>query len=106
MQVAVYVGDFHVHEVHMNNLVRVLCRHERAAMWRLLGLGDVAGAAFDVIWQEPVLQQTYSSQKAVQPLASAMSRLGMVQFCHRHGHALLAVRFGFDIRVSLSGRLC
>ena len=41
---------FHVHEVHMNNLVRVLCWHERAAMWRLLGLGNVAGVALYVIW--------------------------------------------------------
>ena len=35
----------------LHRSVRVLCWHERAAMWCLLGLGDVAGVALDVIWQ-------------------------------------------------------
>jgi hypothetical protein len=38
VQVAVDVGDLHVHQVHMNDLVRVLRWSERAVMRSLLGL--------------------------------------------------------------------
>jgi hypothetical protein len=52
----VYVSDLHVHEVDMNNLVRVLGWLERAAVWSLLGLGDIAGIALDAVGQELVFE--------------------------------------------------
>ena len=44
-----HIGNFHVHQVHMNDLVRILRRFERAAVRSLLGLGNVAGITFDMI---------------------------------------------------------
>ena len=48
MQVTVYVRDLHVHQVHMNNLVRILRRLERAGVRCGPRLGNVARLALDL----------------------------------------------------------
>ena len=71
----------------------------------LLGLGNVAGIAIDVVRQEPVFQYTDGSEKSVQSLASAVSSFSVIQLGHLHRHAFLARRLGLDVRIGLAGRL-